>query len=108
LSVVFENASSLGLCTYNPCMGAERNPERPRKNIVAEGVRGDILRAAHPALRLIAQMGELTALRKTDIRMLKLTQTKDGLITVTLSKTDRSASGKTLEFEITPAVQAIL
>ena len=108
LSVVFENASSLGLCTYNPCMGAERNPERPRKNVLEEGVRGDILGAAHPALRLIAQMGELTALRKTDIRMLKLTQINDGLITVKLSKTDRNATGKTLEFDITPAVQAIL
>jgi hypothetical protein len=37
-----------------------------------------------------------------------LTQIKNDLITVTLSKTDRNATGKTLEFEITPAVQAIL
>jgi hypothetical protein len=103
LSVVFENAASIGICTYNPCIGAERNQETPRKKVLTEALRGDILGNAHPALRLIGQMGELTAMRKTDIRNLMLTQISDGVIHVEQSKT-----GARQDFELTPAIQAVL
>ena len=103
LSVIFENAASAGLCSFNPCTGAERNPETARKNVLDEATRSAILAAAHPALRLIAGLSDVTAMRKTDARMLSLTQIRDGLIHVEQSKT-----GRRQEFEVTPAVAAIL
>lgn len=103
LSVVYENAASVGLCSFNPCLGAERNPEEARKNVLDPGCLSRILANSHEGLRLIASLSDITAMRKTDARMLKLSQIRDGLIHVEQSKTKRKQ-----EFEVTPAVAAIL
>ncbi|HEV2042120.1 MAG TPA: tyrosine-type recombinase/integrase [Casimicrobiaceae bacterium] len=107
LSAAFSFARRAGICTYNPCVGAERNVEQPRKVIITDDVRDKLLKAAPPALRLIASLSDVTTLRKTDIRLLMLTQIGDEWIRVTPSKT-RRRTGKTIEFAITPAVRAIL
>lgn len=107
LSAAFSFARRAGICTYNPCIGAERNIEQPRKVIIADDARERLLRAAPAALRLIASLSDVTTLRKTDIRLLLLTQIGDEWIRVTPSKT-RRRTGKTIEFAITPAVRAIL
>src|ERR1700687_5131324 len=107
LSAAFTFARRVGICTNNPCIGAERNVEEARKVIITDDVRNKLLEAAPPALRLIASMSDVTTLRKTDIRLLMLTQIGDEWIRVTPSKT-RRRTGKTLEFAITPAVRAIL
>jgi Phage integrase family len=103
LSVIFENAASVGLCTFNPCKGAERNPEAARKNILDDSTRSAILAASALALRLIASLSDVTAMRKTDARLLNLAQIRDGAIRIEQSKT-----GRKQDFEITPAVAAIL
>lgn len=108
LSVVFENAADLGICTFNPCKGAERNPEHARKNVLPQTTVAELMAAAYPSLRLITRLAELTALRKVDLRALTLPQIRDGLIVVTLSKRKKNAQPKVLEFEITPAIQAVL
>jgi hypothetical protein len=53
-------------------------------------------------LRLIASLSDVTTLRKTDIRLLLLTQVGEDWIRVTPSKT-RRRTGKAMEFAITPA-----
>jgi hypothetical protein len=103
LSVVFSNGRTLGLCTYNPCIGAERNHEDARKKVLDQATRSALFAAAAPALRLIATLSDTTAMRKTDARLLQLTQIRDGEIHVEQSKT-----GRRQVFEITPAVAAVL
>jgi hypothetical protein len=107
LSAIFSFARRAGICTYNPCIGAERNVEHARKVIITDDVRDKLLEAAPPALRLIASLSDVTTLRKTDIRLLMLTHVGDEWIRVTPSKT-RRRTGKTMEFAITPAVRKIL
>lgn len=103
LSGVFAAAIREGRTEYNPCIGVERNVEKSRKAPLSDADRAKLLAHAPKPLRLIASLAALSALRKTDVRLLRLQQIKDGLITVVLSKT-----GKAIEFEITPAVQAVL
>lgn len=107
LSAAFSFARRAGICTYNPCIGAERNVEVARKVVITDEIRDKLLAAAPLALRLIASMSDVTGLRKTDIRLLLRSQVSDEAIRVTPSKTKRR-TGKTLEFQITPAVRAIL
>lgn len=107
LSAVFSFADEAGVCTYNPCTGVRRNEEEARKNVLSEEVRAKIMAAAAPALGLIAAMSDVTTLRKTDIRLLMLSQVAEESIRVTPSKTKRK-TGTVLEFAITPAVRAIL
>lgn len=106
LSVMFAWAPRAGICTYNPCSGAERNEERARKVQVDPAVRAKLWEAAPLPLRLIVSLSDVTSMRKTDVRLLMLSQVDADEIHVTPSKTKRS--GRKLDFARTPAVDAIL
>lgn len=107
LSGVFAAAIREGRTEFNPCIGVERNEEEPRKAPLSDSNRDKLLAHATKPLRLIASLAALSALRKTDVRLLRLQQIKDGLITVVLNKVNKKTR-KVIEFEITPAVQAVL
>lgn len=107
LSIVFSWAPRAGICTYNPCLGAERNEEVARKNVLPDDRRDQVLAVEHLALRLMATLSSLTTMRKTDIRLLLLSQVDETEIHVTPSKTKRK-TGKKIDFAITPAVRAVL
>lgn len=106
LSVMFAWAPRAGICTYNPCLGAERNEERARKKQVDPDVRAKLWEAAPLPLRLIVSLSDVTSMRKTDVRLLMLSQVTDTEIHLTPSKTQRS--GRKIDFAVTPAVDSIL
>lgn len=56
-----------------------------------------------PVFRLMVRLGEATGMRLTDIRRLRVQQMHDAVIDLAQSKT-----GNDQQWEITPAVQAIL
>lgn len=103
VSIVFSNADAEGVCTYNPCLGAERNAEKARKNVLTDDVRTRIIAAGNLPLRLIAGLCDVTTMRKTDARLLLRAKVDNELIHIRQSKT-----GKEQEFVITPAVRGIL
>ena len=92
-----------GMTSYNPCEGAERNTEQPRKRVLSVEIREQIIAAAFPALRLMCELSDVTSMRKTDVRLLLLSKVSAQEIVVESSKT-----GIKRAYEITPAVRAIL
>lgn len=102
LSAVFSAAQGL-YCTYNPCLGVERNKEEPRKRPVSQAERDDMAEKAAPAYRLMMRLTEATGMRLTDVRELLIAKCGEREIDLRQSKTGRGQL-----WEITPAVRAIL
>ena len=103
LSAMFAFGRRCGMTSYNPCEGAERNTEQPRKRGLSGELRTQIMAAASSALRLMCELSDVTSMRKTDVRLLLLSKVSGGEIVVESSKT-----GIKRAYEITPAVRAVL
>jgi integrase len=103
LSAMFAFGRRCGLTSYNPCEGAERNTEQPRKRVLSGELRTQIMAAASPALRLMCELSDVTSMRKTDVRLLMLSKVGADEIVVESSKT-----GIKRAYQITPAVRAVL
>lgn len=103
LSAIFTFAMRNGYCTYNPCLGVERNDEAPRDRPVTQEDRDAIGMAACVTYRLMMRLTEATGMRLTDVRNLLIGKCGDSEIDLRQSKTGR---GQT--WEITPAVRALL
>lgn len=106
LSAVFEHARDCGLTEYNPCQGAPRNYEPPRSRVPTEQEAVELFMAAPPVLQLMMAMVEITGMREGDLLALDERQVEEGVLRVTPAKT--RAAGKTMEWERTPALDAIL
>jgi hypothetical protein len=103
LSAMFAFGRRCGMTNYNPCEGAERNTEQPRKRVLSTELRTQIMAVASPALRLMCELSDVTSMRKTDVRLLMLSKVGADEIVVESSKT-----GIKRAYEITPAVRAVL
>lgn len=103
LSAIFTFAVRNGYCTYNPCLGVERNDEAPRQRQVTQEERDAAAAAAPATYRLMLRLTEATGMRLTDVRNLLIGKCGESEIDLRQSKTGR---GQT--WEITPAVRAIL
>ncbi len=103
LSAMFTFGKRCGLTSYNPCEGAERNEERPRKRQLTADETAALLGKAAPVLRLMMRLAAVTSLRKTDVRMLRVQQVTPDGIDVTMSKT-----GARRLYAITPEVREVL
>jgi hypothetical protein len=64
LSAMFAFGRRCGMTSYNPCEGAERNTEQPRKRVLSADLRTRIMAAASPALRLMCELSDVTSMRK--------------------------------------------
>lgn len=103
LSAIFTFADREGFCTYNPCLGVDRNDETPRVRPVTQDDRDAIAAHASPVYRLMLRLTEATGMRLTDVRNLLISKCGDDAIDLRSSKTDVGQV-----WEITPAVRAIL
>ena len=100
---IFEIAIQQGLTEYNPVSGVEYIEQAARERAVTQKDRDMLAGKAHPAFRLMMRLTEATGMRATDVRLLRVQQIHDGIIDLAQSKT-----GNDQQWEITPAVQAIL
>jgi integrase len=100
---IFEIAIQQGLTEYNPVSGVEYIEQSVRERAVTQADRDTLAEKAHPAFRLMMRLTEATGIRATDVRLLRVQQIHDGIIDLAQSKT-----GNDQQWEITPAVQAIL
>lgn len=100
---IFRIAIKNEMTEFNPVTGVEYIEEEPRAREVTQGDRDAIAKAASVIYRLMMQTTEAMAWRLTDVRLLKLTQIRNGEIELRQSKT-----GNIQKWEITPKVQAIL
>jgi integrase len=100
---IFEVAIQQGLTEYNPVGSVEYITTKPRKRELTQADVDALASAATPVFRLMVRLGEATGMRLTDIRLLRVQQIHDGIIDLAQSKT-----GNDQQWEITPAVQAIL
>lgn len=103
LSTMFAFGRRCGMTNYNPCEGAERNTEQPRKRVLSTDLRAQIMKAASPALCLMCELSDVTSMRKTDVRLLMLSKVGADEIVVESSKT-----GIKRAYEITQVVRAVL
>ena len=103
LSAMFAFGRRCGMTSYNPCEGAERNTEQPRKRVLSAELRTQIMAVASPALRLMCELSDVTSMRKTDVRLLLLSKVGPDEIIVESSKT-----GIKRAYQMTPAVRAVL
>lgn len=103
MSSVFEYAMGRRWAKYNPWRGVRRNKERPSKRYVSHDSLSAAIDRAPPELQPLLAVAYLTAIRQTDLRLLKRSQIVGSLILLNESKT-----GKSNEHEITPTVRIFL
>jgi integrase len=87
LSEVFECGRDTGLTEYNPCLGAGRNPERPRKRFVTWQEYAQVRRVAQPVIRLAMLLTRLTGMREGDLLKLRWSDVSDRGVRVIHGKT---------------------
>lgn len=83
LASIFRFAKSVGLTEYNPCRGAERNPETPREQLPDDALFLELYEAASPVLRCLMDVATMTGSRVGDIlRITEADWTEAGLMIV--------------------------
>lgn len=87
LSEVFEIGRDCGLTEYNPCAGAPRNRERPRRRFVAWQEYAKLRHAAPPVIRLAMLLTRLTGMREGDLLRLRWSDVSDRGVRVIHGKT---------------------
>lgn len=102
VSSIFSWAIGRDYTSFNPCIGVDYPQSKPRKGDIDDETLAKIVAVAPKALRLMIQFGEITGVRKTDIRLLTIQQVK-ARIDVEQSKTQMPQT-----WEISPGVRAIL
>ena len=103
LSTIYSFAMRWGSCDTNPCRGVRRNKEKARTRYITDEEFLAIQEKANPQWQCIMDLAYLTALRKSDILHLRLSDIQDNLLVVQTSKT-----GKKQAFEITPELRTVL
>lgn len=90
LSSVFSKGVRWGMVPINPCLGVERNKEKPRGRYIEDSEWEKILATCPPHIRVVAKFAYLTAMRKSDILSVKNDQIDDEKgITVETKKTGK-------------------
>jgi integrase len=95
------------LCQVNPCSEVKLKREPKRKTKWTDKLFHDVRDRLSPMHQCYHDLSFLLYQRTTDVRLLKRSQIRDGVIHFEPSKTIRS-SGKEVDIPITPAIQAVL
>ena len=105
LSEIFEHGRDCGLTEYNPCAGAPRNPERPRRRFVTWAEYARLRRAAKPVVRLAMLLTRLTGMRQGDLLRLRWSDVSERGVRVVHGKTGFD-QGLRLSWGLTRALDA--
>lgn len=103
VSSIFSWGIAHGYTLFNPVIGCKIPTITPKKAKLDAPTRRAIGAKIAPAVRLMMEFGALTGMRKTDIRLLTKAQIKEKLLEVRQSK-----RGTEQEWDITPALEAVL
>lgn len=74
LSTIFAHAMRWGWCNQNPCKGVHRNEEEDRDRYIEDDELSRLKESASDQYRCIIELAYLTAMRKSDILKLKLSE----------------------------------
>lgn len=86
-SSVFDYSIRNAWCNENPCRNIRRNPEKPRTITPSKAEMKSVFKASSPQIRLMILLSLRTALRKSDLLKLKLTDLSQDGISIDVQKT---------------------
>ncbi|MBL0142610.1 MAG: hypothetical protein IPP91_11055 [Betaproteobacteria bacterium] len=108
LGSVFRFAKECGLTEYNPCRGAQRNPEVPREQLPDDQLFLDLYAAASPVLRCLMDLATMIGSRAGDLlRIMEADWTAAGLMVVP-AKVKRGQARRKQLFERTDELAEVL
>jgi integrase len=103
LSSIYSFAMRWGWCDHNPCRGVRRHSEKPRERYIEDFELAVLREVASDQFRCIIDLAYLTAMRKSDLLKLNLSNIREDGLYVQQGKT-----GKRQIFKLTPGLQALL
>jgi len=102
-SVVFGFAMRWGECDRNPCFGVKRHPEPPRDRYITDQEMNRVIELAPDRMRVVIEMAYITAMRKSDLLNILLSDISEEGLYVKQGKT-----GKKQLFEWTHELRRIV